>query len=73
MARKPKSAEYWYYLYEDAHEKLVIDGLSSYSVGGQSFTKNNISFIVEQMNFWRRQMEAEESGSNGTAVVDMSD
>ena len=71
MAREPKSASYWYFLYEDAHERLVEDGLSSYSVGGQTFTKNNISFIVEQMNYWRGRMEAENSGNNGVMVVDM--
>ena len=72
MARNPKSARDWYFLYEDAHEKLVTDGLSSYSVGGQTYTKNNITFVVEQMNYWRGQMDAEESGGNGVSVADMS-
>ena len=71
MAREPKSAESWYFLYEDAHTELVENGLSSYSVGGQTFTKNNISFVVEQMNYWRGQMHAEASGSNGISVVNM--
>lgn len=71
MARTPKPASYWYFLYEDAHTSLVEGNLSSYSVGGQTFTKNNLTQIVEQMNYWRGRMEMEESGGNGTSVVNM--
>lgn len=71
MGRTPKSAESWYFEYEDALTALLEGGLTSYSVGGQTFTKNNISFIQEQMNYWRGQMDAEATGANGTRVVNM--
>ena len=71
MARQPKTAQDWYFDYEDALDKLVNGGLSAYSVGGQSFTKNDIKFVQEQMLFWKREMDAEANQTDGMSIVDM--
>ena len=71
MPREFKTNRYWAELYEDALEKLVVDKLASYSVGGQQFTKQNISFYQEQYEYYKAAAVADESGGNGISVVNM--
>ncbi len=69
MPRKLLTAQQWAEKYEDVLSKLVDDGLASYSVGGQTFTKQNIAFYQEQYLFWKSKAEQEESGSGGVSIV----
>lgn len=69
MPRKLLSAQEWAERYEDVLVKLVDDGLASYSVGGQTFTKQNIAFYQEQYLFWKNRAELEQSGCGGVSIV----
>ena len=68
MPKSLMSALEWAELYQDVLVKLVEDGLQSYSVGGQTFTKANISFYQEQYLFWKNKAEAEAEGGGGIGV-----
>ncbi len=69
MPRKLLSAQQWAEKYEDVLVKLVEDGLASYSVGGQTFTKQNIAFYQEQYLFWKSAADRETNGSGGVSIV----
>ena len=73
MPRKLLTAREWAEKYEDVLVKLVEDGLSSYSVGGQTFTKQNIAFYQEQYLFWKSKAEREADGSGGVSIVNQGD
>jgi len=69
MAKNLMTATEWAELYEDVLVKLVTDGLQSYSVGGQTFTKQSIAFYQEQYLFWKSRAELESSGCGGVSIV----
>ncbi len=73
MPRKFLSAQEWAEKYEDVLSKLVDDGLASYSVGGQTFTKQNITFYQEQYLFWKGKAEREADGSGGITLANQGD
>jgi hypothetical protein len=73
MPRELLSAQDWAEKYEDVLVKLVEDGLASYSVGGQTFTKQNIAFYQEQYLFWKSKADLEISGSGGVSIVNQGD
>ena len=69
MPRKLLSAQDWAEKYEDVLVKLVEDGLASYSVGGQTFTKQNITFYQEQYLYWKGKADQAATGSGGISLV----
>lgn len=69
MPKELLTARQWAEKYEDVLVKLVEDGLLSYSVGGQTFTKQNIAFYQEQYLFWKAKAKQEASGFDGTTIV----
>ena len=48
-------------MYQAAVEALVTGGISSYSIGGRSFTLNNLGQLEDLLRYWTSKA-AEQSG-----------
>lgn len=56
-----KTASEWVAILEAAYESLLTGGVSAYSIGGRSFTLNDISTIRDELDHWR-EVQARETG-----------
>ena len=65
-----KTASEWVSILEAAYESLVTGGVSAYSIGGRSFTLNDLATIRDELDYWR-DVQARESGGIVT-IADQS-
>jgi len=59
--------------YQVAIKKIVAGTVSSYSIGGQSFTKQDLPKLQEGLKYWRRQATRENYGCRLVADVRSSE
>lgn len=52
----------WLELCDDALFKLISGGVSSYSVAGRSFTKNDIRALEDLRAYWQAKAAEESNG-----------
>lgn len=62
-----KTATEWAELYESAITALVGGGVSSYTIQGRSFTKNDLGILTDLHKYWSARATEESSGFTSTA------
>jgi len=63
----------WALLYQEVLEQFAATNLASYSVGGSTFTRNNIEFYQRQYEKYAALARMDALGAGCVAVADFRD